>query len=112
MISLVSSLVRLLHLVLPSRRSLTLENLALRQQLAVYRRSVKRPRLRQTDRLFWVWLFRCWSDWRSAVVIVQPKTVVAWHRQAFRRYWSWKSRRTGGKPGRPRLTQEIRQLIR
>ena len=112
MISLVSSLVRLLQLAVPSRRSLTLENVALRQQLVVYKRSVKRPRLRQTDRLFWVWLSRCWADWRSAVVIVQPRTVVAWHRQAFRRYWSWKSRRTRRKPGRPCLTQEIRQLIR
>ncbi len=112
MIQLISSLVRLLQLLLPSRRSLPLENFALRQQLVVYKRSVKRPRLRQTDRLFWVWLSRFWSDWRSAVVIVQPKTVVAWHRQAFRRYWSWKSRRTGRKPGRLRLTHEIRQLIR
>ena len=112
MIQLISSLVRLLQLVVPSRRSLTLENFALPQQLAVYKRSVKRPRLRQTDRLFWVWLSRCWADWRSAVVIVQPRTVVAWHRQAFRRYWSWKSRRTRRKPGRPCLTQEIRQLIR
>ena len=109
---MISALVRLLQLLLPSRRSLTLENLALRQQLAVYNRSVKRPRLGQIDHLFWVWLSRCWADWRSAVVIVQPKTVVAWHRQAFRRYWTWKSRRSGRKPGRPRLTQEIRQLIR
>ncbi len=77
-----------------------------------YGRTTKRPRPRQTDRLFWVWLSRCWADWRSAVVIVQPKTVVAWHRQAFRRYWSWKSRQCECKPGQPRLTQEIRHLLR
>ena len=112
MIPLVFWLVRLINLALPSRRSLILENLALRQQLAVYKRSVKRPRLRQTDRLFWVWLSRCWADWRSVVDIVRPKTVVGWHRQGFRRYWSWKSRQGGRKPGRPRVTRETRELIR
>ncbi len=93
-------------MALPSRRSLILENLALRQQLAVYKRNAKRPRL------FWVWLSRCWSDWRSVVDIVQPKTVVGWHRQGFRRYWRWKSRQRGRKPGRPRVTREVRALIR
>ena len=112
MISLVFWLLRLLNLALPSRRSLVLENLALRQQLAVYKRSIKRPRLRQTDRVFWVWLSQYWADWRSVVDIVQPKTVVAWHRQGFRRYWRWKSRQGGRKPGRPRVTPEVRKLIR
>ena len=112
MIPFVFRLVRLLNLALPSRRSLILENLALRQQLAVYKRNAKRPRLRQTDRLFWVCLSRCWSDWRSVVDIVRPKTVVGWHRQGFRRYWRWKSRPRGRKPGRPRVTGEVRALIR
>ena len=111
-IPLVFRLVRLLNLALPSRRSLILENLALRQQLAVYKRSVKRPRLRQTDRIFWVWLSRCWADWRAVVEIVRPKTVVGWHRQGFRRYWRWKSRQGVRKPGRPHVTQEVRELIR
>jgi len=104
--------VRLLNLALPSRRSLILENLALHQQLAVYKRNAKRPRLRPTDRLFWIWLSRCWADWRSIVDIVRPKTVVAWHRQSFRCYWRWNSRRRGQKPGRPRVTPEVRALIR
>ena len=112
MIPFVFRLVRLLNLALPSRRSLILENLALRQQLAVYKRSAKRPRLRQTDRLFWVWLSRCWSDWRSVVDIVRPKTVIGWNRQGFRRYWRWKSRQRGRKPGRPPVTGEVRALIR
>ena len=99
-------------MTLPSRRSLILENLALRQQLAVYKRNAKRPRLRPTDRLFWVWLSRCWSDWRSVVDIVRPKTVVGWHRQGFRRYWCWKSRQCGRKQGRPRVAGEVRALIR
>ena len=75
------------------RSTLAAENLALRQQLAVLERTAKRPRLRQRDRVFWVWLSRLWRDWRSVLVIVQPDTVVRWHRQGFRLYWRWKSRR-------------------
>ena len=55
---------------------LAAENLALRQQLAVVRRSANRPRLRQRDRVFWVWLSRLWKNWRSVLVVVQPDTVV------------------------------------
>jgi transposase InsO family protein len=89
---------------------LTLENLALRQQLAVYQRSAKRPKLRPSDRIFWVWLSRLWHDWHSGLIIVQPDTVVRWHRQGFRLYWKWKSR--VGRSGRPRIELEIRGLIR
>ena len=60
------------------------ENLALRQQLAVFKQSVKRPKLRPRDRVFWVWLSRLWPNWRSALAIVQPETVIKWHRQGFR----------------------------
>ena len=62
------------------------------------------------DRLLWVWFSRIWSDWRSALAIVQPETVVAWHRAGFRRFWTWKGRR--GQRGRPRISGEIRDLIR
>ena len=110
-IAQISSLLRLFNLAFPSRRSLILENFALRRQLAAYKRSGKRPRLRQSDRMILVWLSRCWVDWRSATVIVQPKTVVGWHRNAFRRYWRCKSRQRGRKPGRPRLTREVRKLV-
>ena len=75
---------RALFLTLATR---TAENLALRQQLAVLRHSVKRPRLRPRDRIFWVWLSRLWRDWLSVLVIVQPDTVIQWHRQGFRLYW-------------------------
>src|ERR1039458_7277749 len=70
------------------------EILALRHQLLVLQRSVRARNLRlsTTDRLLWVWLSRLWSDWRSALVIVKPETVIAWHRRGFRLYWSWKSR--------------------
>jgi transposase InsO family protein len=94
---------------LQSRRALALENLALRQQLAVLRRQAKRPKLRRADRVFWVMLARVWPGWRTALTIVQPATVIRWHRQGFARYWSWKSRPRGG---RPRKDAEIRPLIR
>ncbi len=91
-----------------SRASLAAENLALRHQLGVLARTARRPRLRRRDRIFWVWLTRIWPDWRSALVIVKPETVIRWHRQGFRLYWRCKSR--AGKPGRPRVDPEIREL--
>jgi putative transposase len=98
-----------LRLLLLPRGQLVLENLALRQQLAVLRRSVPRPRLRPWDRVFWAWLSHCWAGWKGALVIVTPATVVGWHRQSFRLYWCWKSR---GRTGRPRIDPEVRRLIR
>ena len=92
------------------RAAAAAENLALRQQLAVCRHSVKRPKLRPRDRVFWVWLSRFWPNWRSALAIVQPETVIQWHRMGFKLYWRWKSR--ASKPGRPRIEREIRDLIR
>src|SRR5260370_18866294 len=59
---------------------------------------------------FWVWLSRVWTDWRLALVIVKPETVVAWHRKASRAFWAWKIRK--GKIGRPAVTNEVRDLIR
>src|SRR5262249_27216282 len=76
-----------------SRATLQLENLALRHQLGVLRRSVKRPKLTSTDRLLWAWLCEVWIDWRSSLVIVNPETVIAWHRKGFRLFWTWKVRR-------------------
>jgi len=108
--SLVSSIWLLLRAVLLPRAAIAAENLALRQQLGVLRRSAKRPRLRQRDRVFWVWLSRLWADWQSSLVIVKPETVIRWHRKGFRLYWGWKSRKQ--KPSRPKVDAEIRQLIR
>ncbi len=96
--------------VFRSRAALELENIALRHQLNVLRRSVKRPQLTPADRYFWVVLSRVWLDWRSALAIVQPDTVIAWHRKGFRLFWTWKIRR--GKPGRPAVSREVRELIR
>ena len=95
--------------ILRPRAVMAAENLALRQQLGVLQRSVRRPRLRQRDRVFWVWLSRLWADWRSGLVIVKPETVIRWHREGFRLYWRRKSRK---KTGRPAIGAEIRDLIR
>jgi len=73
--------------ILHNRMELSAENLALRQQLAVLREKVKRPRLRRRDRIFWAVLSRFWAGWRSALLIVQPDTVVRWHRQGFKLFW-------------------------
>jgi transposase InsO family protein len=101
-------IVRTVVSTLCTQRSLAIENLVLRQQLAVLKHRHPRPRLTDTDRFFWVVLSRIWVDWRESLHIVQPETVVRWHRQGFRYYWRWKSRRRG----RPRIDPEIRQLIR
>ena len=87
-----------------------LENLALRPQLAILQRPAPRPRLRTSDRLFWVLRSRLWSGWADAVSLVQPATVIRWHRTGFRLFWTWKSRRNG--PGRPAVAPEVRALIR
>jgi len=96
--------------VFRSRAALQLEVLALRHQLSVLQRSVRKPKLTAFDRLLWAWLCRFWSDWRGAVVIVKPETVLSWHRKGFRLFWTWKSRRRA--PGRPAVPKQIRDLIR
>jgi len=102
---------RALTSMFKSSTQLRLENLALRQQLIVLRRSApKRLKLKPRDRIFWVWLRFAWTDWKSALMIVKAETVVAWHRKGFRLFWTWKIHR--GKPGRPKVPQEVRDLIR
>src|SRR5690348_9386101 len=90
--------------------TLRLENLALRQQLAVLKRRHPRPRLNALDKLFWVTAQRIWSAWKDSLIVVTPETVVRWRRSGFRLYWRLISR--GRKPeGRKRLAKEIRDLI-
>jgi transposase InsO family protein len=103
-------LFRALWALFRSQASLKAENVALRHQLAVLKQRLgpRRVRLSWRDRLFWVWLSRVWSDWRSALVIVRPETVLRWHREGFRTYWRRKSRPRGG---RPRIDHETRELI-
>jgi putative transposase len=110
MITLLLHLLRLLPFLFGGHRQLALENLALRQQLAVYKRAVTRPKLRTTDRLLWVALSRVWPGWRQALVIVSPDTVLRWQRRRFREYWTHLSRRPTG--GRPPVNAEITALVR
>lgn len=95
---------------LATRQRLVLENLALRQQLAVLQRDSKRPRLNKADRVFWITLSRFWAGWASALTLVKPETVIGWHRKGFRLYWKWRSRST--RRGRPKVLLETRELIR
>ncbi len=92
------------------RAELALDNLALRQQLAVLRRSVKRPTIAPRGRASWIAMSHSWSAWKSALIIVRPETVVRWHRTGFPRVWRWRSRATPS--GRPRVDREIIALIR
>jgi putative transposase len=109
MLPVISTLLAFVADLFRSRASLCLENLALRHQLAVYQQTVHRPRLRPTDRLFWGWLSRLWPAWQDALAFVQPRTVIAWQRQRFRDHWRRLSQ--SGKPGRPAIAQEVRELI-
>src|ERR1700732_4489231 len=84
---------------LKSRASLEAENLVLRQQVIVLsRKSPSRVRLRNIDRLIFVWLYRCFPAILNAITVVKPETVIRWHRRGFRAYWRWKYRRCGGRP--------------
>src|SRR3989442_249029 len=96
-----------------SRYNLSIEILALRQQLGVLKRKQPHPRLRTQDRIFWVLLRRfwpAWSNWSNVLVIVKPETVVAWHRAGFRLFWRLRSRPKS--LGRPQVDAEVRFLIR
>src|SRR6058998_447224 len=115
MITLLLHLLHLLHLLrlfpflCGGHRQLALENLALHQQLAVYKRTMTRPRLCRTDRFFWVGLARVWAGWRQPLAIVTPDTVLRWQRHRFREYWT----KLSGRPavGRPPVNAQIKALV-
>ena len=110
MISFQLELLRLLPFLVGGHRQLALENLALRQPLAVYKRTAPRPKLRTMDRLCWVGLARAWTGWRQALVIVSPDTVLRWQRRRFREYWAQRSGRSTR--GRPCINAEIAAVVR
>ena len=83
--------------------------LALRQQLAVYKRKSKKPLLRNRDRLFWSLLSKVWSDWKSELVLIRPETVIRWRKRKFREFWRIKSK---GRSGRPTIPKEHIDFIR
>jgi len=111
MIAIIFSLFYSIRQGLRARAALHAEILALRHQLLVLERSDRSHKLRLgvADRVLWAWLSRLWSNWRSALVIVKPETVIAWHRRGFRLYWRWKSRHP---QGRPSASKEVIELIR
>jgi hypothetical protein len=110
LVRVMTLLVQTVRALFRSRADLALENLALRQQVAVLKQKRPRPLLTGMDRAFWVALQQNWKAWANALVIVKPDTVVKWHRKGFKLCWRWKSRPRG--PGRPRAHPEIRELIR
>ena len=109
MVVCVIQIARLLNTLASRHRSLVFENLALRQQLAIYHRTRPKPTLRWSDRLFWVGLRLAWPDWKSALVLLRPATVISWHRRGFAWYWTRRSRPRGG---RPQVDADMRRLTR
>ena len=106
---MILSLLVAIRVFFRSRSDTALEVLALRQQLAVLKRKRSRPKLNSLDRPFWTTLRQFWSRWTDVLVLVKPDTVIGWHRAGFRLYWRWRSR---PRSGRPKITEEIRVLIR
>jgi hypothetical protein len=109
MVARLIQIARLLIILASRHRSLVFENLALRQQLAVCHHTHPKPTVRWSDRLFWVGLRLAWPDWKSALEIVRPATVIAWHRRGFAWYWTRRSLPNGG---RPQVDANVRRLTR
>ena len=109
MVTILFAIVSIFVFRFRSRAALELKLVALQHQLAVLRRQRPgRPQLSSLDRLLWVLLYRIWPQVIDTMVLVKPATVITWHRKGFRFYWRWRS----GRPGRPRTSPEIRDLIR
>ena len=110
MLLVLNIMLRLWSSVARDRRELVLENIALRHQIEVLTRTKRRPPLQLGDRVLWMSLSRSWTAWRTHLAVVQPDTVVRWHRAGWRRYWSWRSRPE--RRGRPRIDSAIVAEIR
>ena len=96
------------RLVFKSKQSLILENLMLIQQLNIYKRKNKKPKIENIDRIILVWISKIFSKWKSALVVAKVSTVISWHKKGFRLYWRRKSRRVG----RPNIDWPLIKLIR
>ena len=95
----IAHLLALINALAADRSRLALENIALRQQIAVLKRSVKRAKIHDSDRVFWILMRRLLKSWRDTLLIVQPETVIRWHRKGWKYYWHRKCQR--GTPGTP-----------
>jgi hypothetical protein len=91
-------ILRTLFSAFKSRRQLALENVAQRHQLEVLQRNAKQPLLKPSDRVLWALLARFLPNWRRHLPIVQPDTVIRWHRAGWKLYWRWKSKPGLGRP--------------
>ncbi|MCB9833834.1 MAG: DDE-type integrase/transposase/recombinase [Planctomycetes bacterium] len=111
MLNLISHLLALLEALTADRTRLALENVMLRQQLAVMKRTTKRPRIEDEDRSFWAFMKEVFKDWKDNLVIVKPETVVRWHREGFARFWAKRSHERR-RPGRPPISMKLIHLIR
>jgi putative transposase len=109
--AIILCLFRFVRLLGNGHQAVAVENLALRRQVAAFKRKRKRPVLTPWDRLFWAGLSQVWSSWRDVLVFVQPDTVVRWQRERFRRFWTRLSRPKRDPRGRPGIAAEIRQLM-
>src|SRR6516162_705152 len=110
MVNFLLGVLRLIWLFGKGHHGIVLENLVLRQQLSIYKRKQKRPRLSERDRWLWATLSLIWKNWRQALVVVHPDTVVRWQRERFRRYWANLSKKPT-KLGRPPIPSGLRRLI-
>ncbi len=106
---LIRIMIRLSRSLFKTEHDLRIENLALRQQLAVFKDKRPKPKLQRADQDFWVALRSAWPRWTNALILVNPETVTKWHRKGFRLFWKWKSKTR--KPGRSRISKEIRDLV-
>src|SRR5450631_925089 len=110
MVALICFVLAVLASAFKSKSRLEAENAVLRHQLIVLQRKVRgRAHLTNNDRWFFVQMYRWFPSILKVVTIIEPETLVRWHRAGFRRYWRWKSRSRGG---RPQIDVELRTLIR
>jgi hypothetical protein len=110
MVALIFLFVNLAASLFKSKSRLEAENAALRHQLSVLQRKVRgRVQFTNSDRLFFIQLYRWFPSILKAMMIIRPETLVRCHRAGFRRYWRWKSRNQGG---RPQIAADLRVLIR
>jgi putative transposase len=106
----IAHILTLLRSLVAERNKLALENAALRHHVAVLKRTVKRPNINDSDRIFWIMMRRLLKDWQDALIFVKPETVIRWHRKGWRYYWKRKSKPK--KLGRPPISFKLIHLIR
>ena len=85
--NLVILLFEFIRLLFKNRHNLILENLLLRQQIIILKRKTKKPKLKNIDRIILIWISKLWNNWKSALIIVKPETLIGWHKRGFKFFW-------------------------